>query len=122
MQYLQQLFDWIDEAIVAKVTAMTNTPIDKAYTRVWAMEKNLKPSAKFQPLQQTVAASIRSEYQYLKDRQAAGNRNFNAGDPNVQSASQKAHEAYSQLMGLYPAENAHNKQAFFDYLCALDFI
>ncbi len=42
--------------------------------------------------------------------------------PEATSASQKLHSAYAVLMGRYGAENAQNKKAFFDYLCALDFI
>ena len=40
----------------------------------------------------------------------------------VRSSSANLQGAYSDLMRLYSSENATNKQAFFDYLCALDFI
>ena len=42
--------------------------------------------------------------------------------PRILVASQKLHEAYGRLMQAYPQEAARTKQAFFDHLCALDFI
>ncbi|MCP4488040.1 MAG: hypothetical protein GY820_12070 [Gammaproteobacteria bacterium] len=40
----------------------------------------------------------------------------------VKSSSQHLIAAHSLLKQLYPQETKHNQQAFFDYLCALDFI
>ena len=42
--------------------------------------------------------------------------------PRVLASSQKLQQAYAQLMQLYPREESRNQQAFFDHLCALDFI
>ena len=42
--------------------------------------------------------------------------------PRVLASSQKLQQAYARLMQLYPREGAGNQQAFFDHLCALDFI
>ena len=42
--------------------------------------------------------------------------------PRVQNASKRLRQAYQILMRNYPRETLLNKQAFFDYLCALDFI
>jgi hypothetical protein len=44
------------------------------------------------------------------------------GHPLVASSSGKLHRAYGDLLALFPQEDAHNKAAFFDYLCAMDFI
>jgi len=121
-EYLRRLFLWIDQAIVAKVTAMIGTSADQAYTTVWSMQSSLTAPRKFEALQATVASSIRHEYQYLKQRQAAGVKTFDAANPHVQAASQGAQQAYAALMSLYQSETDHNKQAFYDYLCALDFL
>jgi len=40
----------------------------------------------------------------------------------VQSSHHKLFAAYNDLMRLFPRENSRNKQAFFDHLCALDFL
>ena len=42
--------------------------------------------------------------------------------PRILSSSQKLHEAYGRLMQVHPQEAERTKQAFFDHLCALDFI
>jgi hypothetical protein len=50
-------------------------------------------------------------------------RAYLAGDTTgVQTASARLHEAYAELMRLYPGEGTHNRDAFFDYLCALDYL
>ena len=45
-----------------------------------------------------------------------------ASHPRVQSASTALRSAYGILMQTYPNESNSNKEAFFDYHCALDFI
>ena len=42
--------------------------------------------------------------------------------PRVLSSSQKLQQAYARLIHLYLQETERIKQAFFDHLCALDFI
>ena len=42
--------------------------------------------------------------------------------PRVLSSSKKLQQAYGRLIQLYPQETERTKQAFFDHLCALDFI
>jgi hypothetical protein len=45
-----------------------------------------------------------------------------ASHPRVQGASTALRSAYGILMQAYPNESNNNKEAFFDYHCALDFI
>ena len=45
-----------------------------------------------------------------------------ATHPQVQSASGALKETYQILMETYPSESSQNKEAFFDYHCALDFL
>lgn len=45
-----------------------------------------------------------------------------ASDSTVRRANKNLIAAYNLFMKAYPKEGNHNKQAFFDYLCALDFI
>jgi hypothetical protein len=42
--------------------------------------------------------------------------------PRVQSASGALRAAYQTLIARYPEQGASNKDAFFDYHCALDFL
>lgn len=47
---------------------------------------------------------------------------FNSHHPLIRSSHQKLINAYTHLMKSFPDEKSHNRQAFFDHLCALDFI
>jgi hypothetical protein len=59
-----------------------------------------------------VTEAVVAEHAYLtRNEQAA-----------VQTASVKLHEAYAELMRLFPEEGRQNRDAFFDHLCALDFL
>ena len=51
-----------------------------------------------------------------------GNPQTIATHPQVQSASGALKESYQILMETYPSESSQNKEAFFDYHCALDFL
>jgi len=42
--------------------------------------------------------------------------------PDVKQASGNLHRAYGLLMNAFPGETARNRTAFFDYLCALDYL
>ena len=67
--------------------------------------------------------AISEQRRYLKAWQDSGNpRYFDAQAPLVRSSHGKLIAAYNHLMRLFGEENPHNKQAFFDHLCALDFI
>jgi hypothetical protein len=61
----------------------------------------------------------RSYFDEAASRQSTAGLAQNA---RVQRASQKLKSAYSILMRLYTEESKSNKNAFFDHLCALDFI
>lgn len=52
---------------------------------------------------------------------AAGRRDARLTQ-EAHQGSAKLHQAYSMLMSAYPHEEAANKTAFFDHLCALDFL
>lgn len=82
-------------------------------------------------VRQRVVEAIQDQKAYFQewDNAQAGNAPFkyalgSAGPRHalVSSSSQKLHQAYGELMQLFPKERAKNQQAFFDHLCALDFI
>ena len=80
-------------------------------------------------VQVTVLDSIKDQKEFFNDWARAGgtgqyqiiSRSY-AQHPRVQSSHQKLYAAYNELKALYPGETPHNTQAFFDHLCALDFI
>ena len=60
--------------------------------------------------------------QYFNTAEDRRNYEFDANAPLVQSSHNKLMKAYQLLNVQFPKEHAHNKAAFFDHLCALDFI
>ena len=119
--YLESFFKAIDQAIVAKVSSRRNTPVAQAYVPVWRAWEELNPPAALKATQDKVRAAIVDQQAFLLEleRKQTG---WDMNHPKVRSASGKLHGAYGDLMRMYPNEDATNKQAFFDYLCALDFI
>ena len=101
---LVRLFALVDRAIVARVTKTGYEPL-LAELRALALPPRL------QAVQRLVVEAVVAERAYLDGEASA-----------VHTASARLHEAYGQLMRLYPEEGAQNRDAFFDYLCALDFL
>lgn len=119
--YLEAFFAAIDQAIVAKVSSSTKTPVAQAYAPVWKAWDELRPSAAFKSTQDKVKAAIVDQQSFLLELER-NQTGWNMNHPKVRSASSKLQAAYGDLIRMYPTEDATNKQAFFDYLCALDFI
>jgi hypothetical protein len=116
--FLAEFFDLIDAAIVARVGAIQGgrrDGLEDVLPRLRSL--NIPPSAA--QAHALVVGAVEEQNQFLKTVFTGGNI---AGDPLVSSASTKLHQAYDALMTAYPGEIQHNKTAFFDYLCALDFI
>jgi hypothetical protein len=102
---LQRLFALVDRAIVAR---MTKTGYDPLLADLRALDV---PS-RLHRVHALVTEAVVAEHAYLtRNEQAA-----------VQTASVKLHEAYAELMRLFPEEGRQNRDAFFDHLCALDFL
>ena len=119
--YLTSFFSAIDQAIVAKVSSRRNTTVAQAYAPVWKAWAELKPPAALKSVQDKVRAAIEDQQAFLLEIEKHQS-SWNMSHPKVRSSSGNLQGAYSDLMRIYPAENATNKQAFFDYLCALDFV
>jgi len=101
---LEQLFGLVDRAIVAK---MTRSGHDAVLRDLRALDL----PARLRRVQSLVIDAVVAERAYLDGEQAA-----------VHRASALLHQAYAELMQLYPGEATHNRDAFYDYLCALDFL
>ena len=120
--YLVTLFSAIDQAIVAKVSARRGSTVAQAYAPVWKAWGELRPpSAELKATQDRVKAAIQDQQAFLLEVENK-RTGWDIGHPKVRSASGHLIGAYNDLMRRYPNENALNQQAFYDYLCALDFV
>lgn len=127
--FLQQLFDLVDLGIVERVETLTwlksNTrpePSAENYDRVLSQLGALSVPPRLASVHRLVADAMREHRAALDEWRKTGLPADLARHPLVPSSSGKLHRAYEELLALFPQEDAHNKAAFFDYLCAMDFI
>lgn len=132
---LERMLALVDAAVTLRVETLRAlgtgeaSSIDAYDRRLDLLERELEgipPAATFRPALDLVREALRAQRAYFRswrDRLRAGERfAFQKDDPQVQASSRCLHRAYGELMRLYPNEGADNRQAFFDHLCALDFI
>lgn len=129
---LEKLFKIVDEGVVARFSAFQKLyyahPAPGAissYKTVISKLLRLSVSIKVRPVKEKIISSMKHQVQYLESWSREITKKaipFNPGDSNVQNATRTLKTSYSDLMSLFPSESEHNKQAFFDHLCALDFL
>jgi hypothetical protein len=122
-EFLDALFGLTDIAVAERVEAQIALSTHKTppsnYDEILRRFQSLPVPEKMTEAHRLVTEAVREQRQYLDTLKGGGT--FDANAPLVESSHQKLIQAYNELMRLYPSENAHNKQAFFDHLCALDF-
>lgn len=130
---LEQLFNLSDRGMVLRVDGLdalkrADMPRLRAIVRDYAAV--LEGLRALRPTQQTRAATdlvlqaVQQHARFFEGKLASGtaaqpDASFTA---DVHQSSQKLRQAYSLLMAAFPDETPRNRQAFFDYLCALDFL
>jgi hypothetical protein len=130
-EFLNKIFELTDEALIIRVQTLQAfrsgnfQPNDyvKQYDDVLNQFRTVDVPPKLGQVHRQIEKAIETQKKFFLKWQTMGKVRGNiAGESEVQSASQNLHEAYSLLMSLYPNETDRNKEAFFNYLCALDFI
>lgn len=129
---MEEFFHLVDLAVVSRVEALqilrtSRGRVEKQITDLKRLAQRLKqfrlPSDAAE-VSHLVGNATMDQANYLQSV-AKGNRldvQQMSADLRVQSASEKLKQAYSLLIKLYPQEGKENKQAFYDHLCALDFL
>jgi hypothetical protein len=139
-RFLEVAFHVIDQGIRARVAAYQKFSRSEARSEVGDSQSISDMDRLVDYLQSTEAPASLSSYQarllqaltdqraFFEEWHTQGQR-FQYGSPQtigthpkVQSASTALREAYGILMETYPSERNNNKEAFFDYHCALDFL
>ena len=134
---LQKYFDLVNQAVVQRVQTLqwfaSNGKQGEDYkvyhkeieTVLTALRRIKPPKDMKKPIGLAISAiQDQSAYfaQWSKKRDQGERFSFNSRDRLVQSSHRKLISAYNHLMSAYSFEASHNKSAFFDHLCALDFI
>ena len=138
--FLSKIFSITDEAMAARVEHLTSLYAYKGYGETGnslynrkvdpliQQLKSLNPPGPLQKHYRLVLESIQEQKQFFNEWAEAPKlkkkhlKKTYSKHPLVQSSHRKLIAAYRELMSLFPQENKHNKQAFFDHLCSLDFL
>ncbi len=120
-KYVSRLLTLSELAMVERIEAMTKGVRKSRYhadiKEILSRLANLNTPSKLVPAHQHIVTAIEQHRSYFDMNTAKSKK-----QQLVQSSHQHLIAAYNVLMQLYPQETKHNKKAFFDYLCALDFI
>lgn len=132
--YLTAIFGVVDEAIAVRVAGLQNfsqqrfdtADVDGQFERLIWFARNMPVPARLNSYHSQILTALAADRQFFVEWKAQG-ASFPfahqlAANGSVQAASAAAHAAYNELMSKYPAESQSNKDAFFDYHCALDFL
>jgi hypothetical protein len=141
--FLERLFRLIDLAIVEKTGAWIwfqsegrkGAPVSRYRDRIDALlgELDRLPAPeRLREVKSLIAQAIADQRAHFEawDRAVREVRS-GAGEPGgepagggifMQRSSQKLHQAYDRLRGLFPAAGARNLDAFYDHLCVLDLL
>lgn len=121
--FLDTFFGLSDLAVAERVETQaaisTKMPATGNYDEILKRLRALQVPPKLKTAHQLVTEAVDEQRQYLEGLRQGGA--FDASAPLVESSHEKLVQAYGELMRLYPSENQHNQQAFYDHLCALDF-
>ena len=135
-RFLEVAFHLIDQAIRLRVTAyqrFSRSGVGDSQSiadmdRLVDYLQNTEAPAGLSSYQAHLLQALSDQRAFFAEWQTQGQQ-FQYGSPQtlgthpkVQSASAALQEAYGILMATYPGEGNHNKEAFFDYHCALDFL
>jgi hypothetical protein len=135
-RFLEVAFHVIDQAIRLRVTAyqkFSRGEVSDARSisdmdRLMDFLQSVEAPANLSSYQEHLLQALSDQRAFFEEWQAQGQQ-FQYGSPQriathprVQSASTALRQSYEILMQTYPSEGNRNKDAFFDYHCALDFL
>ena len=134
--YLQVVFAAIDQAVLLRVATYQSfsrgqtadaLPISRM-DRLIRFLQSIDPPPHLKAYHKKIEQAVSDQRAFFDDWRSHGSdfpyaQSASLGThPKVASSSSALKEAYGILMQRYPGESPHNKEAFFDYHCALDFL
>jgi hypothetical protein len=132
--YLKTIFEILDQATAVRVAGMQNyaaghsdySDPDAEYEQLIAFAQGMTPPPKLATYHSLVLQGLTNQRQFFTEWKAKGDHfgypQIVSTHPAVQRASGALRSAYQELVRRFPAESQTNKDAFFDYHCALDFL
>ena len=125
-QQVAKLLTLAEKAMVERVNALHNGARKTGYqSRVVSILRQLNElpvPGQVDAARDHIVAALRQHRVFFDLQVLTGDEASASRQALIQSSHRHLLQAYHLLMQAYPDETRHNKQAFFDYLCALDFI
>jgi hypothetical protein len=132
--YLKVIFQVLDQAVAVRVASLRNyanerfdaSDTDAEFDRLIAFVRGMPVPKTLSAHHKHILDGLSGQRQFFQDWKAArGGFAYAqqlANHPAVRTSSAALRAAYNELMAKYPNEAQANKDAFFDYHCALDFL
>ncbi len=139
--FLHRFFTLVDHAMVARVATLRyfqsrgrrGQPFEQYQTEIDSVLKELRrlnAPASLQKAHRLVVEAIEAQGRYFADWNASGVRQHFDYQPGptmrqheaIRASSSRLHQAYAEIMRVCGQKDSGNKNAYFDHLCALDFI
>lgn len=131
--YLEVMFPLLDQAIAARVAGLqaysqgdfSSMDLDAQWQRLINFARAATPPPSLTAYHQDILTALSDERQFFHEWYSARSQfpfaSHIENHPSVRAASAASRAAYSELMRKFPSESPSNRDAFFDYHCALDF-
>lgn len=137
-QQLAALFELVDAALVQRIATLqwfessgkNGQSIEQYRAKMADIQASIKilelPAKADQP-RLLILLALRRQGAYFDERALSRGvlsriSEWFSPPQHIQDSHHALIQAYNELMAAFPSEGNHNKQAFFDHLCALDFI
>jgi hypothetical protein len=132
--YLRVIFEVVDQAVAVRVAGLQNFSArqfdnsDPAgnYDRLIGFVRAMPVPSALVTYHHRILEALAGQQQFFADWKSERAQFPFAqqigGHAGVRNASAALRAAYNELMAKYPNESSTNKDAFFDYHCALDFL
>jgi hypothetical protein len=132
--YLNVMFQVLDQAVAVRVAGLQNfssgkfdsVNIDGEFDRLITFVRAMPVPKTLTSYHKDILDGLSDERQFFAEwksqRDGFEFAKQIGNHPGVRAASAALKTAYSELMTKYPNESQANKDAFYDYHCALDFL
>jgi hypothetical protein len=132
-RWMTAFHEMVDEAIALRVATQSwlatggksGEPLERYRARMDGLEGRLRALASPRSVVEArdlVLAALADQRAYFESWQREKDGRASRNESLVQSSHSRLVQAYNVLMSRFPQEGAGNRDAFFDHLCALDFI
>jgi hypothetical protein len=133
-EYLKVIFEVMDQGVAVRVAGLQSfsaSQFDSSdpaanYQQLIDFVRSMPVPGRLADFHQKILTALAGQQQFFSEWKSQREQFKYAqqvqSHPGVSRASAALRDSYNELMSKYPNESQSNKDAFFDYPCALDFL